>query len=719
MPRHSVRRNATPERTDLTLQNGLRARDIAGIFHAAFIVVCSATSLAQTGDGINARFMSKSGVENRINFRLTPETAAKCTDAMDLFPTFRPRAVIECNGEVVDVVEIPASGEIQFRVPMPGREPGSEVALRIIPSAFRTPKGEELIWNGEVIDVTGDSETESSFLLDVGYPTDTAYLGRRFSYQEGPSRRPEPWTCDRDYRWAEPDFTFRLPIAPGNRHEIRLIGHVPVGFRLSHGDQELARFEQPQSETNTYSFQHQATATESWLTLRVEPIAPFPSPNLDLRSLFFALERVEVRSHGKPVDWSHLPASSLVELAFRSMLPGMRPMVEPTTDWESSTGAKTAIQYEQELAAQVLFDSDVASEFGGADRSNGAAQPPSLSRALTAITPLRTVLTGAALKSEIAILIPDRQLGALRACPSNNFGLLTSAFGAFAMLCELQIPPRFLTEAQIPADTTAIRCIIVPNPTWMNADTWTSLTKFADSGGVIISTANVAAFGGAARPITTSLFGAEPREYHRYFFTIPFGEKTAYVPNSDWQANLARTTAEQLAPLLNARGETPNPPPPAVIANHVGAGIAVLMCCDSFDFYARFGAPAHRDLVGWIINQFVSNRALRLDGGESLAVSTRATDRARIVGLLNMSRGHFDYGGLMNSARPIVFVEDVPPTGPVKIRCQTGNKIGDVTFIPTIEGATWSWKDGELLLQIPKIYLWAVAVATYADAPGS
>ncbi|MBL8880886.1 MAG: hypothetical protein JNG88_17365, partial [Phycisphaerales bacterium] len=585
--------------------------------------------------------------------------------------------------------------------------PGRTISIRVTPTAYRTPKGEELFWGCNFLGATGSPTQESLFALDVGYPTDSAYIGRRFSYQEGPSRRPEAWARDRDYRWAEPSFTFRLPIVAENQHQIRMVGHVPVGFRVLSGDREIARFEQPQPETNAYTFGFDASKDGGdWLRLRVEPIAPFPSPNLDLRSLFFALERVEIVSNGRPAAFSHLPAGSLIELAFRSALRGIEARIEPVADWELNAGPKSAVQIAQEFAAYVL---------------NAADSPPAGDSSEFASTQSGAELIQLALHEaqpvgDVAILVPSRQLASLVCRPGNNLGQLTSAFGAFAMLSELQIPTVMIAETRIPIDAGAIRCIIVPNPTWLTAAVWQRLARYVEQGGVVIGTAHVAAFGGEQRAEAAGLFGATPKEYHRYFFKIPFGEIVAYAPNSDWQAMIqpSTSTSETLAPLINARGETPDPPPPAVTANRVGAGTAVLLGVDSFEFYARFGAPTHRDLIAWIIDRFVPQRALEIKASPSVAVSLRQKDRQLVIGLVNMSRGHFDYGGLMNSARPLQFVEDIPPTGPIEIRLRTPRNVLSVEFLPRNNESNWSSENGLLTIRTPGIHTHGAIVLTYA-----
>lgn len=676
---------------------------------------------AQPQDGLDVRFVTKPGPVNIVQLRFTPEVAAKCAEAMDLFPSFRPMALVELGGQVVDTVEIPPDDVVRFVVPVPNdAKPGHDIQIRVTPSAYRTPKGEDLFWGCNFLGATG-SPAESTFVLDVGYPTDSAYLGRRFSYQEGPSRRPETWARDRDYRWAEPGFTLRLPIVSGNPHEIRMVGHVPVGFRVMSGEREMARFDQPSPETNTYTFPFDASKDAGdWLHLRVEPIAPFPPPNLDLRSLFFALERVEVVSKGGVPRWDRLPSSSLIETSFRAAVFGSDARVEASADWENPGIRKREVVVQQEWAARNLFcradnappptqarsaQPDASQQTAGRSQAiESDTQGPSSVFKLNLAELMQTTPVG-----EVAILVSTRQIDAQRRRPTNNLGALNSAFGAFVMLNELQIPCVTISENQIPSDAGEIRCVIVPNPTWMTAATWQRITRFAEKGGIVISTAHVAAFGGEQRAEATGLFGAAPKEYHRYFFNIPFGEKNAYAPNSDWQAIIAPTTAKTLAPLLNARGDIPDPPPPAVTVNRVGEGAAVLLSFDSFDFYARFGAPPHRDLVGWIIGQFVADPRLEISGSPSIAVSLRRGTQETYIGLANMSRGHFDYGGLMNSARPIQCVEDIPRTGPIEIRYRVPQRVTTVEFFPPDDPANWTWENGILTLRIHTVHAYSIA----------
>lgn len=666
-------------------------------------------ALERPRDGLEIRFLVKPGVENTLRLQLTPEIAAKCVESLDLFPSFRPYILAECDGTVVDVAEIPASGIVELRVPTAGRTSGRDMALHLVPSVYRAPNGDAFLWGCNLISVTGSDHYARSFVLDVGYPTDTAYLGRRFSYQEGPSRRPEPWARDRDYRWAEPDFTFRMPLLSDQPHEIRLIGHAPVGFRVLRDAEEIARFEQPQPETNTYSFAYAPREPDrGWLRMRVEPIAHFPMPNLDLRSLFLALERVEIRTlDPQPPSPPALPGSSLLDTAFRAALPGAPVTWEQRADWDSPAGFKTDIHLEQELAVAMLL---------------GSATPESLGLEATFV---QTKLTLAQLRSldlpnwhnlaEVAILIPDRQRAAWARRPSNHLGFMTSSLGAFAMLSELRVPASLISEAEIPASPNAVRCILLPNATWLAADAWPRLAEYVRGGGALISTAHVAAFGGASRLVSIELFGAEPREYHRYFFNIPFGEKSAYVPNADWQAMIAPDTAETLALWVMARGQSTDPPPPAVVRNRIGAGTTTLIGADIFDFYARFGSPAHRDLLGWILEKILPDSSLQIEGGDSLSVSIRGRRDEIVIGLVNTSCGHFDYGGLMNSARPMIFIEDVPSVGPVAIRFRPSGPVRNVRFMPEAAGATWTATGDRLELRIPRVHVWSAAIVEVGE----
>lgn len=685
----------------------IRRIALSGCIGMALILHTAATAviaLERPRDGLEIRFLVKPGVENILRLRLTPEVAAKCVETLDLFPSFRAHLLAECDGTVVDIAEIPASGEIELYIPTAGRTPGRDMAVHLVPSTARTPGGEELRWGCDLIAVTGSEGYVQRFVLDVGYPTDSAYLGRRFSYQEGPSRRPEPWTRDRDYRWAEPEFTLRVPMLSDQPHEIRFVGHAPVGFRVLNDEQEIARFEQPQPETNSYMFAYTPRESDrGWLRMRVEPIAPFPMPNLDLRSLFFALERVEIQTlRPQPPAPLSLPGSSLLDIVFRATLPAAQISLEPRADWDSPAGFKTDVHLEQELAAAMLLGRAIPDPTGLDD---------SFTRTKRAHELIHTLDTAKSRElAEVAILIPARQRKAWVRRPGNNPGYMTSALGAFAMLSELRITASLISEPEIPASANSVRCIVLPNATWLTSEGWSRLADYVRSGGALVSTAHIAAFGSASRSMSTELFGAQPLEYHRYFFNIPFDTKAAYVPNADWQGMIAPQTAETLAPWVKARGESTDPPPPAIVSNRYGNGEAILLGYDAFDFYARFGAPAHRDLLAWILGRVLPEPALRVDGGETLSVSIRGNHDRVIIGLLNTSRGHFDYGGLMNSARPMIFVEDVPTTGPITLRYRPPGPVHDVRFVPEIDGATWAVVMNRLELRIPRVHVWAAVI---------
>lgn len=651
------------------------------------------------------------------------------------------------------------------------------VTVVVTPSIGRTPKHEPLPWSCELIGVEPLEGDVSRFTIDVGHPNDMVWLERGFSYQEGATHRGDSWATDINFRWTDLGFCVRVPILTRNRHRFTFRGHVPVGFEVYADGGLLARFEKPNA-SGVYAFTdfevekgseaasaeavgHPGTGEEGTIstaergrargtgdglaiTLRVESLSPFPPPNLDLRTLFWALDRIEVESIGSARGsemW--IPTASLLETAFRAALhsgleTGGRVPIDVRGAHRTAGGYKSEVQLKQEALLAVTCGGVVCS--GPAE---GAAQSTGSLLELVDQTAARASAAFGAgrIAADVGIYVSRSQWEAYQARPATSYGVLAPAFGAYAALHDARLPCIVISDERLAAlsgalDSTpemnerrapptivgssgavgeeavgaGVRCIIVPSATGVSGAAWRGLRRFVEKGGAVIAPAGLSLPRAEENGDAAAIFGAAVREYHRSHFQFRMGEEWVKLHNADWQAMLIVSTAKPMFPLVtNASRPATGSESPAVAVNGLGRGHGVLVCFDLFEQYIRYGDPSYRRLLARIVNEVSPGRVVEVEGTSLALPALREAEDHLVVSVVNVSRGQFDHGGLMNGARTAMFAEEIPdPEGmTLRVRCPQRIvelrelEIGDERASP----AEWKWESGVMTIRVSDLRL--------------
>jgi hypothetical protein len=651
------------------------------------------------------------------------EVARQLCSTTSMFPGLRPECLILADAEPVARVPLAEDGQLRFYIAANVVRDRTSLLIELRPSATQAPDGRPLAWSLAIRGCEAVQYVRQSYTIDIGHPGDVPYVGSGFSYQEGAQARQPAWAHDADFRWSRPGCRLRVPVVPGNSHTITLFGGVPVGFRVLSNERELARFERA-ATSGSYSFDvaPEVTADRAFLEMTLVSLDPMPLPNLDLRELFWALDRVTVETYGPGgvLDVSALPAADLADAAFRAALsvddeaPSPVP-VALRARWDLPAGYKTVAQMQQEVATVLAHGGAwfPAADTEPADTAYVSAQllTPLWRMTGTLSAPQRGEMT-----ADVGILITRSQRRAARLRPSTSDPLLQSARGAMRLLERLQYAVVLLDEYRLPEDGSDLPCLIVPNPTFYPVKLWRRLQGYVERGGRLIVVANLS-LPFDQEPAVRALLGAVPRSYERGRFRIPVGDVEVPVYNNDWQAVLALDAAQLLLPLAPATGSGGETPVwPAVCRRELGSGRVATLALDLFRDYERYSSHLYADVLHHVLDQLGVTRALAIHGAPSV-VLTRATRADGLaVYLTNVARGHYDSGGLMNAACTAIFADAIPPTPPVELTLKCATRVADVSFVPPDAAAVWKWSDGLLDITTSSIAIQqAIVVRTDAS----
>jgi hypothetical protein len=641
-----------------------------------------------------------------------------------MFPGLRPECLILADGQPVARVPLTADARLQFYLAANVIRDRTALSVELYPSATRTLHGDATPWALTVTRCEPVPYVRQTYTIDVGHSADVPFVGSGFSYQEGAQARDPAWAFDTDYRWSRPGCRLRVPVVPGNTHTLTLAGGVPVGFRVLCGGQELAPF--ARSETGgpyTFEVAAEVTARESFLDLTLINIDPMPLPNLDLRELFWALEKIELATYGPGgfFEPATLPAADLADAAFRAAWSMSDPAASAVpialkARWELPAGYKTAAQLEQEVATVLAHGAGwtPADDADPADAAYVAAQLLAPACRLTA--ELKDVRRGGRPVGDIGILVARDQRLAARLRPSTSDPLLEPARGAFRLLERMQRTTIIIDETQLPQDPRALPCLVVPNPTFCPQAIWPRLQNYVEQGGKLITVANLS-LPFEREPAAGTLVGARPKSYERGWLRIPCGDIEIPIYNNDWQAVLTLGSARELLPGLPTAGRGGEAPPwPAVCLRELGSGRVATLAYDVFRDYNRYSDPLYAVLLGYVLEQLDVVQTLHIHGAPAIVPTVQTTAEGPTIVLTNVARGHYDSGGLMNASCRAIFADAIPASPPVKLTFASPARVADVRFVPPDPAAVWKWSDGTLdITTSPVAIQQAIVVRTDAS----
>ena len=176
---------------------------------------------------------------------------------------------------------------------------------------------------------------------------------------------------------------------------------------------------------------------------------------------------------------------------------------------------------------------------------------------------------------------------------------------------------------------------------------------------------------------------------------FPLRVQTAWYP-------IETVSAEKVLPLLKNWNEYDKEalPYPAVTLNRYGIYIAA----DIFTWYYKWQYPGLRHILGQCMELANSNKIVTTDAPQNIELALRRKGQDLIVHMINLSTDwDMDEAGAM-------FVESIPPIGPVtsKIKCE--RRPGKVMLEPEGVELLFRWENNGAWITLPMIHIHSAIV---------
>ena len=142
---------------------------------------------------------------------------------------------------------------------------------------------------------------------------------------------------------------------------------------------------------------------------------------------------------------------------------------------------------------------------------------------------------------------------------------------------------------------------------------------------------------------------------------------------------------------------------PAATIRRLGKGIAVHVATTFFDTYWRFGNP---DMLAWLRELMPALQPAPLFQTDALSfveVALREKGDALLVHLVNGNPGR----DLSWIGTDDLWVDDIPPVGPITCRVRCASRPQSVTIEPGAIAAETRWHDGILEAVVPRLEIHA------------
>ena len=138
---------------------------------------------------------------------------------------------------------------------------------------------------------------------------------------------------------------------------------------------------------------------------------------------------------------------------------------------------------------------------------------------------------------------------------------------------------------------------------------------------------------------------------------------------------------------------------PAATVRRLGKGVAVHIPTDVFSVYWKYG---YLDILAWlreIINSVQPSPLFQTDAHSYVEVALRQKAGALLVHFINGNPGRdLSYVNTQD-----LFVDEIPPLGPITSWIRCGQRPQEVTWEPGGIPAETSWKDGLLKVVLPRL----------------
>jgi hypothetical protein len=313
-----------------------------------------------------------------------------------------------------------------------------------------------------------------------------------------------------------------------------------------------------------------------------------------------------------------------------------------------------------------------------------------------------------------------RWTAVLDAEPRASFGASTMSFwGAAKALIALHRSPDVIDESDLAPDTP-YDLIVVPEQAALTPATVAQLEAFVRRGGKLLTSG-----ASVQSPELQRLLGvklAQPNALNDGHVLLQKGSPAGVF--APWD-RLELAGAEELHPLYRSWDDTnPNigkirgcypitgmvdeekPEKagfPAATLRRLDKGVAVHLATNFFDTYWRFGNP---DMLAWlreVLGVVQPKPMFQTDALSFVEVSLRQRDDTLLVHFINGNPGR----DLSYVNTDDLWVDDIPPVGPVTCRIASAARPKSVTIEPGGTRAQTRWSNGFLEIVLPRLEIHA------------
>jgi hypothetical protein len=290
-----------------------------------------------------------------------------------------------------------------------------------------------------------------------------------------------------------------------------------------------------------------------------------------------------------------------------------------------------------------------------------------------------------------------------------------NVWGAGKALIELHRSPVVMDETNLNANME-YDLIVVPEQPVLTSDTIDRLKAFVHRGGKLLSTGVSVTSPEMQNLLGVKLVGQGVVE-EAHVFRKDNNPTGVYAP---WD-KLELQTAGELYPAYlswdHANEEMKKMPPnypingmvdeenpekagfPAATVRRLGKGVAVHIPTEIFRVYWTFGYP---DVLAWLgeVLHFLDPTPLfRTDALSFVEVALRQKDDTLLVHFINGNSGR----DLSYVRTNDLWVDDIPPVGPLTCLIRCSDKPGSASWEPGGEPAGAIWSDGMLKVVLPRL----------------
>ncbi len=290
-----------------------------------------------------------------------------------------------------------------------------------------------------------------------------------------------------------------------------------------------------------------------------------------------------------------------------------------------------------------------------------------------------------------------------------------NVWGAGKALIALHRSPDVLDEGAL-ADDAPYDLLVVPEQPVLTAETVAKLEAFVRRGGKLLTTGN-----SIGSPDLQKLLGvklAQRAAYDEGHVLLKGGEPAGVWASWD---RLELDGAEALYPLYlpwdyanrEVRAMAPNYPLtglvdeadpdkagcPAATVRKLDKGLAVHIPTNVFSIYWSYGFP---DILAWLretLDRLQPEPLFRTDAPQCVEVALRQKGDSLLVHLINGNPGR----DLSHAGTQDLWVDDIPPLGPIAVRVRCARKPGKTTWEPGGIVADAVWKEGVLSTVLPRL----------------